>query len=304
MTSSSLTLKNSHSGDDAISSCYFDVEVHTDTQTIRVIIMQINASVSLYLYVYQAHKMILAQRSPWFHKLFSQQRTGNALSVVFFGFGENIVQAVINVIYGKTVIVSIKDKGRVIALFKKLGVEWSEKFEEKEDLASRTTEDSNKQDIISKNSPPSKKLKINEKESVKTPDPTLAKQPSAPPPLQKKSTEMPMIGKRNSNEEDLYAILDSFTETSEEELERIKHTLVGENRDPNRKYKCTICKEEFKHFTQARNHHEEHEFLAFKPIREALRKAELDRQRDDKHISDLEKQIGKTEKKSIKRALK
>lgn len=266
--------------------------------------------ISLYLYVYQAHKMILAQRSPWFHKLFSQQRTGNTSSVVFFGFGgENIVQTVIDVMYGKTVIVKLKDKGRVIALFKKLGVEWSEKFEEKGDLASRTTtEDSNKQDIISKNSPPTKKIKIvKENESFNTPDPTPAIQPSAPPPppMQSKSTEMPTVGgKHSSNEEDLYAILDSFTETSEEELERIQHTLVGENRDPNRKYKCTKCQEEFKHFTQARNHHEEHQFLAFKPVREALRKAELDRQREDRHISDLEKQIGKTEKKTIKRALK
>ena len=246
--------------------------------------------------------MILARRSPWFHKLFSQQRTGNAFSVVFFGFSEKTVQSVIDVMYGKTVIVPLKEKGRMIALFNKLGVGWAEKFEKEEDLAS-TKEDSNKQDNIAKNSPPSKKSKIEEMESFKTPDSSVAMQPSAPSALQSKSTEMSAVGKRSSNEDDFYAILDSFTETSEEELQRIQHTLVGDNHDPNRKYKCTKCGKEFKHFSKARNHYDEHEFNAFKPVREALRKAELERQRDDKHISDLENQIGKIEVKSIRRAL-
>ena len=243
--------------------------------------------------------MILAQRSPWFHKHFRQQKTSNLFSVVFFGFSEKTVEAVIDVIYGKTVIVPSKEKGRIITLFNKLGVGWSEKSE-RVDLACGMTEDSNKQDNIAEYSPPIKITKMKEKENVKTPDPIHA----TPPPFQNKNTEMSKLEKHSSNENDFYAILDSFTETSEEELERIEHTLVGDNRDPNRRYKCKKCKEEFKHFTQARNHHEEHEFIAFKPVREALRKAELDRQRDDKYISNLEKQVGKTELKSIKRALK
>ena len=110
--------------------------------------------------------------------------------------------------------------------------------------------------------------------------------------------------KDSSNEDDLFSILDQFTETSEEELQKINHILIGTNGQPDRGYKCMKCVEKFKFFTQAQKHHTEHEFIAFQPVREMLKRAELGRQDDDQNLSKIEKAIGKAEKKKLIRALR
>ena len=80
--------------------------------------------------------------------------------------------------------------------------------------------------------------------------------------------------------------------------------LVGDSGNKSRGYKCLICSFQSKYFTQAKKHHSEHEFEYLKPIREKIKKAELDRKSDEEDIAKFEKAIGSTDKKRLVRALR
>ena len=239
--------------------------------------------------------MILAKRSPWFHKFFQGQENHERCAVAFFNFSEKIIQTAIDVIYGKEIILPIKEKNRLTSFLSKLGVIWSE--ENMGTGADVTTAPKGSTEV---DQAQSKKNVTNKAIDV-----------SCKPPSAKKSSasnDDKSIGKHfnveSSNENDFYAVLDQFTETSNEELEKINHMLLGESGDPTRMYKCMKCTDKSKFFTQAEKHHQEHEFEAFRPVRETLRKAELDRQKDAQNLEKIEKGIGKIDKKTLIRALR
>ena len=233
--------------------------------------------------------MILAKRSPWFHKFFQGQENHEQCAVAFFNFSENIIQTAIDVIYGKEIILPIKEKNRLTSFLSKLGVIWSE--ENMGTGADVTTAPKGSTEV---DQAPKKAINASFK-------PPSTKKSSA-------SNEAKAIGEHfnveSSNENDFYAVLDQFTETSNEELEKINHMLLGESGDPTRMYKCMKCPDKYKFFTQAEKHHQEHEFEAFRPVRETLRKAELDRQKDAQNLEKIEKGIGKIDKKTLIRALR
>ena len=80
--------------------------------------------------------------------------------------------------------------------------------------------------------------------------------------------------------------------------------LIGESGEPDLQYKCLKCPSTSKFFTQAERHNLEHEHEAFSSVRETLRTAELERANDAKNIAKIEKGIGKTDGKTLVRALR
>ena len=283
----------------------------------------------IFIFSLQGHKLILAQRSPWFHKLFQSQETGKGerCHVAFFNFTEKMVQNAIDVIYGKEIILTINEKNRLSSLLSKLDVTWS-KFEPNEHKELKEPKDlkepKKQKKLKDPNEPIAMESDITEKEGASKESPHLIrkrndkkqtihtqprtieesefKQPTTPPSTS--SFNVLVKQKDSSNEDDFFSILDQFTETSEEELQKINHILIGENGQPDRGYKCMKCVEKFKFFTQAQKHHNEHEFIAFQPVREMLKRAELGRQDDDTNLSKIEKAIGKADKKKLIRALR
>ena len=73
----------------------------------------------------QAHKLTLADGSPWFHKMF--QSGENMKDVVLFGVTEKVAQAAVDLIYGKEIIFPSKEKQRLTWFLTKLGVKWCDK---------------------------------------------------------------------------------------------------------------------------------------------------------------------------------
>jgi len=108
----------------------------------------------------------------------------------------------------------------------------------------------------------------------------------------------------NSCKNDFYAILDQFTETSDEELNRINHMLIGESGTKSRGYKCLKCELQCKYFTQAKKHHSEHEFTRLAPVRELIKRAALEQQSYEQDIAKFEKAVGTADKKRLVRALR
>ena len=266
----------------------------------------------------KAHKLVLAKRSPWFHRFFQSLENMKCYNVSFFGYNEKLIQAVIDVLYEKEIQFPSKDKGRLTAILTKLGVSWSD-----ENLPEEMTKDASHSKSLKPKPIENEAVARDEQKcpmgEETPPDPPIVKQPPLPtksdfkanknvtlqPPIQSKSDlTVETTVKETSNEDDFYAILDQFTETSNEELKKISHMLIGEVGQPNRSYKCLKCPKSFKYFSQAQKHHQEHEFTQFSSVREMLRKAELERQSDAQNISKIEKGIGKTEKKKLVGALR
>ena len=271
--------------------------------------------------MFQAHKLILARRSPWFHKIFQSQPNNNNSAVAFFNVGEKLVQTVVDILYEKPVILSDREKPRIIPLLKKLGISVTDTVFPTE------VNTKNRAEACIKNVAPTKLPEATISASP-SPDPQPSSSalfmhppsPSAPvtgwesptvpvhietyKEVVKKPSNQKEVVNKPSNQNDFYAILDEFTETSDTELERIGHMLLGRSGDPDRMYKCMKCPESSKFFTQAEKHHRNHEFELTKPIREKLIKAELDRQNDVKSIHKLEKAIGTKDKKVLIKAFR
>ena len=68
--------------------------------------------------------------------------------------------------------------------------------------------------------------------------------------------------------------------------------------------KCLKCETQVKYFTRAKKHHSEHEIARLAPVRELLKRAELERQSYEQDIAKFEKAVGTTEKKRLVRALR
>lgn len=272
----------------------------------------------LKLHLIKAHTLVLAKKSPWFHRFFQSLENTTCYNVSFFGYTENLVQAVIDVIYEKEILFPSKDKGRLTSILTKLGVSWSD-----ENIPEEMTKEASHSISL--------KPKDNEKEAARKDEQTCPMGEESPPnsptvrqaPLPIKSDfkanknvtmQLPVQSKSDltakttvketCNENDFHEILDQFTETNDEELKKISHMLIGEAGKPDRNYKCLKCPKSFKYFSQAQKHHKEHEFNQFSSVRETLKKAELERQNDDQNISKIEKGIGKTDKKKLISALR
>lgn len=294
MASYKIKLSDSDFKDNSVSDCYLDVNLYTEKKTIK------------------AHKHILAKRSPWFHRFFQSQENMQWYNVAFFGHAETLVQAAVDVIYEKEILFQAKEKNRLTTLLNRLGVKWCDEPMPEEMLSiasgSKASKPSEKEaEVVDK-------LECRMTEEVATPHPPLMEPPIQPksdsspkraasiPPIPSKPVKAP--AKEASNEDDFFAVLDKFTEKSEEELKKISHMLIGEDGEPSRMYKCLKCPQSCKYFSQAQKHHLEHEFSEYSWVREILKKAELERQNDVQNIAKIEKGIGKTDKKKLVRALK
>ena len=216
--------------------------------------------------------------------------------IVFFNVAERVIQAAIDVICGEEIIFPVKQKNTLIWLLNKLQVKWSDEETPVEAEADVTERDA-PSDVLA--SQPDH-TKASGSTDFSTRPPNVKKRKHS---QEKLSTvfEEPAL---EASKEDFYAILDTFTETSDEELNKIHHMLVGETGTPTRKYKCLRCEKSSKFFTQAERHHLEHEHASLSVVRETLKKAELERAIDSKNISKLEQGIGKIEDKKVIRSLR
>jgi len=277
----SFTIKSAVDAVDAvnesISSCYFDVTIYTSSGNVK------------------AHKLRLAQRSSWFHNLFRAQKDVCEYHIAFFNYSDKMISNVVDVIYGKDITIPVQEKNRVTALLTKLGVIWEEVNDEAIGKRRRIQED-----FIAvadtQFAKPSSSFNLKE---VIPPE-------NNPSPLEL-STEHPSREGREESDpkvrtkpsgEDIYELLDTFTETSDEELNRINHMTLGFQQ--TRCYKCLKCNGQSKYFTQAIKHHEEHEFLRLGPLTEILKKAEFERQSAETNIIKLNNAIGQMDEKKLK----
>ena len=217
---------------------------------------------------------------------------------------------------------SSKEKPRLIFLLDKLGISWVESENQLEEsvvmqesrpartkrvdapvkLGTSDKETSSSQSLIpEKKDSRSESLEAMTK-PVNAPGKPVASEKEAKRSILNKAVQSAPMSSTNVNE--FFAMLDEFTETNQSELDKIHHMLLGNSGEANRMYKCMKCSERFKFFTQAEKHHREHEFIASKPIRDKLIKAELDRQNEETSLSKLEKAIGKKENKSVIKAIR
>ena len=253
-----------------------------------------NISTTLIVFL-QAHRLVLAQTSQWFHRFFQSQKVATEYHIAFFNYSEQMIQTLVDIMNGKEVVIPVKEKNRLVSLLDKLGVKWEEHAV---DLLDRPSSQDLQPENRRENLPNSKSF-------------PLASNEMCPPPSNLQPSQEDTESRIDSEEaakardkEDFFAILDTFTETSEEELQRTNHVMFGESGEKSRGYQCLICSVKSNYFTQAKKHHDEHEFESLKPVREKLKKAELDRKNDEQDIAKLEKAIGSTDKKRLLRALR
>ena len=238
----------------------------------------------------------MAKGSPWFHKFFQLRDRKKGCDIFFFNVADKVIQAAIDIIYGKEVLFPARDTGRLTWLLTKLEVKWSEGDdpEEIDPVPGHST------DPVTTIQP------IMMPQKRKTENKELDMQPPKSSKIKKKTAEAELEKKHNDDaaEADFYSILDKFTETSDEELTKIAHMLIGEDGTPDRRYKCLKCENSSKFFTQAQKHHLEHEHKVLSIVRETLKKAELERQNDAQNIAKIEKAIGKEDRKKLVSALR
>ena len=241
---------------DHVSSFYFDVNIFTEKKRL------------------QGHKLMLARSSPWFHKYFQLREKMQICDIVFFNVSEKVVQSAIDVLYGKEITFPAKDKNKLTWFLTKLEVKWMDSDEPIENYAideSPTIPVENPRSSSIFPPMPSPKRKLSD-----------VSHPRDPIPVKKSTT----------TEEDLFAILDEFTETNAEELAKIGHMQIGESGNVNRSYKCLKCESVSKFFTQAEKHNLEHEHEAFSDVRATLKNTELERKSIAKSINKIEKGTG------------
>ena len=225
---------------------------------------------------FQAHKLTLAEGSPWFHKLF---QSGESMkSVVLFGVTDKVAQAAVDLIYGKEIIFPSKEKQRLTWFLTKLGVKWCDK----ETLDETVTKKSSALDPVP--APCSSNPQISEMEPSKTSqlqntkkqlhgqkDPLQHPETVEQKSYENQSTQMEEEAQNTARQNEFYAILDQFTETNDEELAKISHMLIGEDGKPDRRYKCLNCEKSSNFFTQAQRHHLEHKHSELSFVRETLK---------------------------------
>ena len=237
--------------------------------------------------------MVLAQSSPWFHRFFQAQKFEvKEYHIAFFNYNQQSIQTVVDVMNGKEVQIQLKEKSRIIALLSKLEVKWEDNSQSVSFVNDQENQDSESEQSrthVSEHSLSRSKTMLPLKRLLPPRPPVdtnrLSSCSKAPAPAitnevvdnERKDIAIPKE-KETSDKLDLYAFLDTFTETTEEELEKINHTLVGKSGTKTRGYKCLKCSEQSKYFTIAEKHNNDHLHEELRPVREKMKKADLDRQ--------------------------
>ena len=173
--------------------------------------------------------MFLAQRSPWFHRFF-QSHTATEYHIALFNINEQTVRAAIDVMSGKELVMSVREKNRVVNLLSRLEVKCAEEELTTEDVASQEMSRDNQSDKSSRSQNPSMKPPTSSRQTEILPPFPLPPAPPAPTAspgvatnVEKEKTET----EEKSCKNDFYAILDQFTVTSHEELNRINHMMMS-----------------------------------------------------------------------------
>ena len=225
---------------------------------------------------FQAHKLTLAEGSPWFHKLFQSGENTKDRDVVLFGVSDKVVQATIDIIYGKEIIFPYKEKQRLTWFLNKLGVKWCDK----ETLDDAVTSPSCSLDPAPSGSnpqtsemepPKTLKLKSTEKQLDGSKEPAQQSKTEDPKSSENQLGQIEEEEQNKARQNEFYEILDKFTETNAEELAKISHMLIGEDGKPDRRYKCLNCEKSSNFFTQAQRHHLEHKHNELSFARETLK---------------------------------
>ena len=225
---------------------------------------------------FQAHKLTLAEGSPWFHKLFQSGENTKDRDVVLFGVSDKVVQATIDIIYGKEIIFPYKEKQRLTWFLNKLGVKWCDK----ETLDDAVTSPSCSLDPAPSGSnpqtsemepPKTLKLKSTEKQLDGSKEPAQQSKTEDPKSSENQLGQIEEEEQKKARQNEFYEILDKFTETNAEELAKISHMLIGEDGKPDRRYKCLNCEKSSNFFTQAQRHNLEHKHNELSFARETLK---------------------------------
>ena len=225
---------------------------------------------------FQAHKLTLAEGSPWFHKLFQSGENTKDRDVVLFGVSDKVVQATIDIIYGKEIIFPYKEKQRLTWFLNKLGVKWCDK----ETLDDAVTSPSCSLDPAPSGSnpqtsemepPKTLKLKSTEKQLDGSKEPAQQSKTEDPKSSENQLGQIEEEEQNKARQNEFYEILDKFTETNAEELAKISHMLFGEDGKPDRRYKCLNCEKSSNFFTQAQRHNLEHKHNELSFARETLK---------------------------------
>ena len=112
-------------------------------------------------------------------------------------------------------------------------------------------------------------------QTLQPPSLILPSLPSSPPQVH--SSKQKDFEVENDKHGELYEILDKVSESNEEEIKRIKHTPKIDKNSGKAKYNCDLCHRMSNFFTEAEQHHLEHEESEFSHVRETLRRVEFER---------------------------
>ena len=169
-------------------------------------------------------KWLLAQESSWFHNYFKSIMNAQICDIAFFGTHGEVMQSAVDIIYGKEIKLNNKHKHRVVWLLDKLGVKWCQD-DPLED--SNTSQERRVQECktIPQNVNAIEETSDSEKEREKTEVKSIEDGKAINIP----QTTGSVKETATATDDDFYAILDKFTETSDEELSKIHHLIIGDD---------------------------------------------------------------------------
>ena len=215
-----------------IQDMYADVNIYNDTDAKPI----------------RAHKVTLALGSPWFHKMFQASNETKDINVVFFGIPYKTIQSMIDIVYGKCVKISHKEKLRMLPFLNKLGVKWKEERQAEAEAEGRVEE---KTDIT----------KSIETKSNETGEETRRVAQIELDNLETMSVSPEKETQKNSFKSkktlDIYDILDTWTQSNPSTIavQAIKHTSYKNPQNENVSiYKCNSCVNLSKSFEKAKEH--------------------------------------------------
>ena len=101
-------------------------------------------------------------------------------------------------------------------------------------------------------------------------------------------TQEDPLSKSVVDNNDFYEYVDQITETNEDEVAKIDHSIIRNSDVGKRKgdkYRCNKCNRKSRYFTEAERHNLVHNSKDFTHVREALKNIELGRLNDEKENS-------------------
>ena len=222
---------------------------------------------------------------------------------MFCNVNYRVVKACVDILYGKEVTVSVKDKNRVTFMLSKLGVKWQDQSQVNDKRESTGDGECHSDQTKGKGSslavPPQVAIADDQVESLQ---PIPLTPPALATSLNEKSPstmDVPLLPDNKS----LHEELEEFTITDDAEVKNVWHKKLFERRAGDPKYECLKCGLTWLSFHQADHHHLEHEFEETRKVRETLKAAELERAKYAKTLSKIRKVVGKTDKKKLLKLL-